>query len=164
MFECLVSLALLVGTEPARALRPDMTAWGPVYSMDVKEDLTVKGTEQKERRAGVRAKMPIPVQICIEGEDEVVEYTTTNVSAGGIFIPTDSPHPTGTRLDLQLYLEPLGLTIGAKGWVVRSIPVPEDESAPAGMGIQFATEGRIGWDFLKNLIQGEIRAASSSAG
>ena len=130
----------------------------------MKEDRIVKEINQKERRVGARARMPIPVQICIEGEDEVVEYTTTNVSAGGIFVPTDSPHPTGTRLDLQLYLEPLGLTIGAKGWVVRSIPVPEDASAPAGMGIQFATEGRIGWDFLKNLIQGEIRADNASAG
>ena len=61
-----------------------------------------------------------------------------NISRGGIFVPTYSPLPQGTHLQISFSLPFWDRLIETEGRVVHSIHAdPGQGTEPSGMGIQF---------------------------
>jgi type IV pilus assembly protein PilZ len=86
-----------------------------------------------ERRRTERADLVVRVDY--QTVDEIFSEFARNINEGGLFVESETPHPVGTRVDLQFKLpgsdEPLQVT----GSVVRTSLGTADE--PSGMGIVF---------------------------
>jgi Tfp pilus assembly protein PilZ len=86
-----------------------------------------------ERRRSVRFPVHISVQY---GEKTPVEYTSfiLNMSERGVFIETESPLPTGTKIVMSFYIPPNAKTLANFAGNVKWINDGESE-LPKGMGI-----------------------------
>lgn len=113
----------------------------------------MSGTGIQERRDHPRATLSLPVQLRVDGADEVVTYVTRNISSGGLFIETDAPLPIGTTVSLLIHVPSPDGQLQAEGTVVRSaLPAEVGEGAP-GMAIRFDGDALIGWEFLRKLVE-----------
>lgn len=90
-----------------------------------------------ERRRTPRA--PLVVRVAYSTIDALFSEFTRNVNEGGLFIETDSPPPTDTRVSLQFKLPGTDAPIQARGRVAWVQPPGTDE--PAGMGVEFESLG-----------------------
>ncbi len=71
--------------------------------------------------------------------DVFSKHNILNISRGGVYIQTDSPHPLGTEIDLEFALPGIEETIKAKGlvvWVHERAKTSISSYQP-GMGIKF---------------------------
>ena len=86
---------------------------------------------KRERRSGQRLAAEVPVSI--KAQPGTVEATgiTRDLSAGGIFLYTDSPIVPGSELEMVLILPP-ELTHGAKQWVCCRTSVVRVEAGESG--------------------------------
>jgi uncharacterized protein (TIGR02266 family) len=91
----------------------------------------VRVEEQSERRRAQRAELIVRVDYATV--DEIFTEFTRDINAGGLFIETDKPCPTGTEVAMHFSL-PGGEAIETVGRVVRT-SVGDD--GPPGMGIEF---------------------------
>jgi type IV pilus assembly protein PilZ len=95
--------------------------------------LTLDSNDAPERRRAERADLVVRVDY--QTVDELFSEFARNINEGGLFVESETPHPLGTRVDLQFQLpgsdEPVQLT----GSVVRTSAGSPDE--PSGMGIVF---------------------------
>jgi len=86
-----------------------------------------------ERRRSRRA--PLTVRISYSTVDALFSEFTRNVNEGGLFIETESPPPTDTRVALNFQLPGSDEPIRARGrvaWVQGA-----SSEGPAGMGVEF---------------------------
>jgi len=95
--------------------------------------------EGTERRKDRRVTIATIVKVWLEDLDDLMEYMSENLSAGGIFIKTDRPIPVGSKVSLEISLFEGGIKlIEAEGNVVRVIG---GEAGPArgesGIAIEF---------------------------
>ena len=67
--------------------------------------------------------------------DEFFSEFARNINEGGLFVESETPHPLGTRVDLQFQLPGSDEPVQVTGSVVRTSPGSADE--PPGMGIEF---------------------------
>lgn len=119
-----------------------------------------KGTER--RRRNERFPLSLPVEILVEGGDgKVVRYETSNVSAGGAFIKTDTPLTTGTALSVRFRLDSLEMNIQIKGTVVRCQREPSAAGVPPGMAVRFNEKGKIGSRLLRRLLEAATAGGSA---
>jgi type IV pilus assembly protein PilZ len=89
--------------------------------------------EALERRKTGRAELVVRVEY--RTVDELFSDFARNINEGGIFVETDSPPESGTRVELQFRLPGSEAPVRAAGTVVH---VGRDESGEAnGMGIEF---------------------------
>jgi c-di-GMP-binding flagellar brake protein YcgR len=65
-----------------------------------------------ERRECPRFKVSVPVEICPEGTETPIRYSTSDLSLGGCYVESIFPFPVGTRLELKLQLEDTLLIMG----------------------------------------------------
>ena len=92
------------------------------------------------KRRAPRMPFRLEVSYC---EDKVLsDYTVSvafNVSAGGLFLETESPLPLGEQLNLKLALPENNHVLQCKGRVawVNSMVSPIRSDHPAGMGVEF---------------------------
>jgi uncharacterized protein (TIGR02266 family) len=86
-----------------------------------------------ERRRSARA--PLVVRVSYSTIDALFSEFTRNINEGGLFIETESPPPTDTRVTLQFKLPGSDTPVQARGRVVRVQAPGGDE--PAGMGVEF---------------------------
>jgi len=97
-------------------------------------DVPANSTDSDSRRASVRVGVVLQLEYRNAGH-LLVSYCT-NLSRGGLFIPTDEPHSPGTQLTLRMDVpgkrDPVSLD--AKVRWVRSFATDE---GPAGMGLAF---------------------------
>jgi type IV pilus assembly protein PilZ len=86
-----------------------------------------------ERRRAERADLVVRVDY--QTVDEFFSEFARNINEGGLFIESETPHPLGTRVDLQFQLPGSDEPAQVSGTVVRT----SDGSAtePSGMGIEF---------------------------
>ena len=113
-------------------------------------------TSLKDRRTTGRYPLRLPVEIDPEGDEfEALQFESSNISVGGVFIETATPLPGGTEVSVRFYLEPLDMNIRARGWVVRSQP-ERCGGAPPGMAIRFTEKGKIGSRLLKGLLDAQV--------
>ena len=94
---------------------------------------TVEIETQVERRRSPRS--PLLVRICYSTVDALFSEFTHNINEGGLFIETESPPPTDTRVALNFQLPGSDEPIQARGrvaWIQAA-----SENGPAGMGVEF---------------------------
>jgi uncharacterized protein (TIGR02266 family) len=103
-----------------------------------------------ELRRSPRA--PLVVRIAYSTVDALFSEFTRNVNEGGLFIETDSPPPTDTRVALQFKLPGSDLPIQARGRVTR-IQQPGGDG-PAGMGVEFENLGQDARALIDELVRG----------
>ena len=108
----------------------------------------------KEKRKQPRASLFLPVQLHVDSAGKLTNYVTRNISAGGMFIETDSPLPVGTTASLVLHVTSLDMHLDVDGWVVRSVCEPTASETSPGMAIQFGGDALIDGKFLKQLVEG----------
>lgn len=80
-----------------------------------------------ERRDHVRVRISVPVQIETDAANGPIRGSTSDLSLGGCYIETIFPLPTGTHLDLQMFI---GTTLVIAATVVTCDP-------QVGNGIKF---------------------------
>lgn len=103
-----------------------------------------------ELRRSPRA--PLVVRIAYSTVDALFSEFTRNVNEGGLFIETDNPPPTDTRVALQFKLPGSDLPIQARGRVTR-IQQPGGDG-PAGMGVEFENLGQDARALIDELVRG----------
>ena len=103
-----------------------------------------------ERRHSPRA--PLVVRVVYSTVDALFSEFTRNVNEGGLFIETDNPPPTDTRVALQFKLPGSDLPIQARGRVTRIEPPGGD--GPAGMGVEFENLGQDARALIDELVRG----------
>ncbi len=91
---------------------------------------------EAERRKHPRVPLGLLIQFRFDTfEDFLTEYAT-DISAGGMFIRTQSPREEGSMVYLQFALRDGPKIFEGLGRVVRVNP-PEDPGRVAGMGVEF---------------------------
>ncbi len=113
----------------------EMTRWAQLKSTLNRHFQPDVDTENAEKRASVR--IPIELSVQFESRGEVRDCLMTNVSAGGIFVASDSPLAIGTRFNVRIKIERTGDEIELPG-EVASLGVSADLAQERqGMGIRF---------------------------
>jgi len=95
--------------------------------------LFLEATAAPERRRTERADLVVRVDY--QTVDEFFSEFARNINEGGLFVESETPHPLGTRVDLQFQLPGSDEPAQVTGTVVRTSPGSADE--PSGMGIVF---------------------------
>jgi len=88
---------------------------------------------EHERRRADRADLVVRVDY--QTVDEFFSEFARNINEGGLFIESETPHPLGTRVDLQFQLPGSDAPVLVSGSVVRTSPGSTEE--PSGMGVVF---------------------------
>jgi len=86
-----------------------------------------------ERRRAERADLVVRVDY--QTVDEFFSEFARNINEGGLFVESETPHPLGTRVDLQFQLPGSDEPAQVSGTVVRTSDGSGSE--PPGMGIVF---------------------------
>jgi uncharacterized protein (TIGR02266 family) len=95
-------------------------------------------TDPRERRRHKRVPLQLLVQHRFETLQAFLEEIATDLSAGGMFLRTDSPHPVGSTIYLRFTLAdglPLIEGIGRVAWANKK----PSADAVSGMGIEFVS-------------------------
>jgi len=69
-------------------------------------------------------------------------FTSTNISAGGMFLKSDRPFAVGSKLDIEFTLPGTENPIKTQARVVRTCPPGNPDDHPPGMGIAFVEMDR----------------------
>lgn len=79
------------------------------------------------------------VEIIFESAREIFSQLTDNISKGGIFVVTDQPLPSRTKVSLRLVIPQIMEDVHAVGQVMYRIDLSEAKKIqkPPGMGIKF---------------------------
>ncbi len=95
------------------------------------------GVEEQHAKSRASVRVPLSLNVDFESRGEVRKCLMKNLSAGGIFVATESPLPIGTPLNVRIRVERTGEEIELPGEVVSvevSANLAEEER---GMGIRF---------------------------
>jgi len=106
-------------------------------------------TEVEKRRT---PRAPLVVRVAYSTIDALFSEFTRNVNEGGLFIETESPPPTDTRVSLQFKLPGGGAPIQARGRVAWIQTPGSDE--PAGMGVEFENLGPEARERIDEIVRG----------
>lgn len=97
-------------------------------------------THSKERRAGQRMPVNVPVKVRHGGEEHA--GLTRDLSSSGIFLYSESEMKAGSKLELVIMFPP-GMGFGSSGWTLCEASVVRvEQSDGKGIGIA-ATLDRI---------------------
>ena len=104
--------------------------------------------ERRERR------YPLSLKVTYRSFDRFFTEYTTNISKGGMFIHTKTPHEIGSSIDLRLYVNGLDEPIKITGEVVhRDCFSPNREDA--GIGIKFISVDKKSKKMLLNFVKSQ---------
>jgi len=95
------------------------------------------GIEEQHAQNRESVRVPLDLDVNFESRGEVRKCMMKNLSAGGIFVATESPLPIGTPFNVQIRIERTGEEIELPGEVVSvgvSANLAEEQH---GMGIRF---------------------------
>src|SRR5688572_24861433 len=93
----------------------------------------------RDRRSSVRVPLNMLVQFRLNDINEFMREWASNISGGGMFIRTRTPHPSGSMIYLQFNLSDGSKLIEGLGKVVHVNP--PDHAVP-GMGVEFVNLDR----------------------
>jgi uncharacterized protein (TIGR02266 family) len=147
----------------AEGLSPaDMARWSELketlhrhFEPDVEE-------QHAQNRDSVR--VPLALNVKLDSGGDVRECRMTNLSAGGLFIATDSPLPAGTPFNVRIRIESTGEEIELPGEVITvevSADLAEEER---GMGIRFVDLDEVQREQVTELYEHAIKKVIESAG
>lgn len=111
-----------------------------LFSQDLDVDLPepaapspppVVGTPSPRRE---RAYFATPSRVTLRADrTELARLWLEELSKGGLFVPTDTPPPVGSHVEVRFDLEGSPLDLGAE--VVALVPASEGGTSPAGVGL-----------------------------
>ncbi len=90
------------------------------------------GKDTQEKRRYHRAELPKGLWVAWQGSGQRFVSRVSNLSLGGVFIPTPEPPPVGTVV--KLFFEVPGGEARARAVVRRTLP-------GRGMGVEFTNMG-----------------------
>ena len=91
--------------------------------------------QHAQSRASVR--VPLSLNVNFESRGEVRKCLMKNLSAGGIFVATESPLPIGTPFNVRIRIEKAGEEVELPGEVVTVGVTANLAEKANGMGIRF---------------------------
>ncbi len=94
-----------------------------------------RAQDGSQRRATPR--VPTLLNVCFEDYQDIGSVLMTNISRGGIFVPTDRPIPIGTEVKLRIRIEEPATEIVLLGEISSHNVGPKLDAARRGMGIRF---------------------------
>jgi len=103
-----------------------------VFLDDSEPVVGVIETEVERRRS---SRSPLVVRVAYSTVDALFSEFSRNINEGGLFIETETPPPTDTRVALQFQLPGSEEPIQARGRVAWIRPASAE--GPAGMGVEF---------------------------
>ncbi len=112
-------------------------------------------TDGSERRVHPRVPLRLLVQFRLHDMNEFMRQHAVNLSAGGIFVRTDDPHPTGAMLYFQFTLADGAKIIEGLGRVVHVNP---PEHPQPGMGIEFVNLDHKSTKLIDKIIKERLAA------
>jgi len=113
----------------------EMTRWSQLKSALARHFEPAVEEHHAQKRASVR--VPLSLHVDFESRGEVRKCLMKNLSAGGIFVATESPLPIGTPFNVRIRVGGVGEELELPGEVV-SVGVSADLAKEEhGMGIRF---------------------------
>ena len=113
----------------------DMARWSQLKSALNRHFQPDVEEQHAQGRASVR--VPLALNVTFESHGEVRKCLMKDLSAGGLFVATESPLPIGTPFNVRIRVERTGEEIELPGKVV-SVGVSADLAKEEhGMGIRF---------------------------
>lgn len=113
-----------------------------------------EGESEAERGAARRraARASVVLQLAYRSASHLLVSYCTNLSRGGLFVPSTSPMPAGTRLTLSLAVpgEPAAVELHAEVRWTRAFDAIE---GPAGMGLAFEGIDEVLGDRIDDLVK-----------
>jgi type IV pilus assembly protein PilZ len=109
--------------------------------------------ETSERRKSERTGLVVRVDY--RTVDELFTEFTQNINEGGLFVETETPHPTGTVVWLQFRVPGSDDPLDVEGRVVWTQAPGSGE--PSGMGIEFDDLDRQARERINQLVR-QLRA------
>ena len=114
----------------------DMARWSELKSaLNRHFDPGVKEHHAKKRES---VRVPLDLNVDFESRGEVRKCLMKNLSAGGIFVATESPLPIGTPFNVRIRIGRTGEEIELPGEVVSVGVSANLAKEQHGMGIRFA--------------------------
>ncbi len=95
------------------------------------------GVEEQLARNRDSVRVPLDLDVNFESRGEVRKCLMKNLSAGGIFVATESPLPLGTPFNVRIRIERTGEEIEFPGEVVTVGASANLAEEKHGMGIRF---------------------------
>ena len=113
----------------------DMARWSQLKSaLNRHFDPSLKEQHSRNRES---VRVPLVLNVNCESCGEVRKYLMTNLSAGGLFVVTESPLPIGTPFNVHIRIERTGQVIELPGEVVSVGASADLAEEKHGMGIRF---------------------------
>jgi len=113
----------------------DMARWSDLKNaLNRHFDPGVKEQHAKKRES---VRVPLNLNVDFESRGEVRRCLMKNLSAGGIFVATESPLPIGTPFNVRIRIERTGEEIELPGEVVSLGVSANLAKEQHGMGIRF---------------------------
>jgi uncharacterized protein (TIGR02266 family) len=116
-------------------------------------------TDPADRRVYPRLPLNLLVQFRLQDMDEFLRDHAVNISAGGMFIRSHEPLPSGSMIYLQFRLRDGAKLIEGLGRVVHVNP--PDHPVP-GMGVEFVNLDRDSRHLIDAIIRERIPEPQSS--
>jgi len=113
----------------------DMARWS-----DLKTALSrhfEPGVKEHHAQSRKAVRAPLALNVDFDSRGEVRKCMMQNLSAGGIFIATESPLPIGTHFDVRIRIEKTGEEIELPGEVVSVGVSANLAQEKHGMGVRF---------------------------
>jgi uncharacterized protein (TIGR02266 family) len=95
------------------------------------------GVDKKHAESRASVRVPLALNVNFESRGEVRKCMMKNLSAGGIFVATESPLPIGTPFNVRIRIERTGEEVELPGEVVSVGVSANLATEEHGMGIRF---------------------------
>ena len=107
-----------------------------------------------ERRQSKRIPLQMMVSLRCESKPDFMREHAVNISSGGMFIRTDSPHQEGSSVYLEFELNNGERLISGLGRVIHVNP---PEHPVAGMGVEFVSLDKASQDLVDEIVGERIQ-------
>ena len=121
------------------------------------------GVKEHHSRSRESVRVPLDLNVNFESRGEIRKCMMKNLSAGGIFVATESPLPLGTPFNVRIRIDRTGEEIELPGEVVSvgaSADLAEEEH---GMGIRFVNLSEAQREQVTELTEQAMKKAMESA-
>jgi uncharacterized protein (TIGR02266 family) len=119
------------------------------------------GEQHAQSRESVR--VPLDLDVNFESRGEIRKCMMNNLSAGGIFVATESPLPLGTPFNVRIQIERTGEEIELPGEVVTVGASANLAEEKHGMGIRFVHLDEAQLELVAELSEQAMKKAIHSA-
>lgn len=109
-----------------------------------------------DRRIHARAPLSLVVQFRLTDMEQFMREIAVNISMGGMFIRTQTPHPEGARIYLQFQLEDGSKLIEG---LARVVHVNGPDHEVPGMGVEFVNLDQDSRRLIKSIVDERLRKA-----